>query len=94
MGDWVEFTHVPVKNNVKETDLKTFWSKEKKSGKAMFIGYRHVFDGHTRYFPSANDPEASRVFIQEKTHEVWLVVSDERKNPFYVYPPDDMEGES
>jgi hypothetical protein len=59
--------------------------------KAMFIGYRTVFDGNM--VSPAIDPEGDAwgepdYFAQKQSHRVYLFVLNDRQNPIYVHPDD------
>ena len=50
---------------------------------ALYIGYRTKFDGETEWID-----EEGEVFTPTEHHELWLVVEDERRNPYFVWPDD------
>ena len=83
LGEMVTYTHMPVR--YKKGSDRT-WRKTDREGTAMYIGYRYIYDGHMEWNVNVYDHE---YFIKGKQHKVWLVVKDDRTNPFYVYPVED-----
>jgi len=61
--------------------FRTVWHTwDIKSRFGFFIGYRTVFDGITTV-----DYEG-KWFTQQGSHQVWLVVKNDRQNPLYIDP--------
>ena len=81
LGEMVTYTHMPVRYQ-KGSDRT--WRKTDREGTAMYIGYRYIYDGYME-----QDGYDWDIFIKGKQHKVWLVVKDDRTNPFYVYPVED-----
>lgn len=52
--------------------------------KAMYIGFRVVWDG-TTYIDGDGYVDS---FKRERSLYVWVFVDNERRNPFYVFPRD------
>ena len=78
LGEMITYTHIPVRVS---KGLNRTWRKTDCEGTAMYIGYRYIYDGYIQ-----RDGYDHEYFVQDKQHKVWLVVKDDRTNPFYVYP--------
>ena len=62
---------------------RTAWERcELRTGKALFLGWRRVKEGHTEY------DEGWPIFCASKTIKAALVVFNTRENPVYVLPED------
>lgn len=52
-----------------------------------YVGRRLVYDGKTKYHVFG-DNEVETEFTRTATHEVWLLLVSEFKNPIRVFPKD------
>lgn len=62
----------------------TYWERSGfKSGEAIYIGYRTLYDGDISY-----PDEYTHAFTPTSHQQVYLFVINERRNPIYVHPED------
>ena len=86
LGEWRSFDMVAVKHRqtmgLSGTHFTTFWYARRLAApvSGCFIGYRTVANGWSRRWNDAQ-PE----FSVDSTREVWLFVTDPRKNPVKVF---------
>ncbi len=58
------------------------WTERPAEAEGIFIGYRTVYEGWIEYV----DDEVGNIFDPQGHLEVWLVVTDPRRNPIRCRP--------
>ena len=93
LGQWVTIQQTAYKSHWKNktTWHCTTWRQKPLTG--MFIGWRTVFDGTTEEEVDYEEIGGTivgvdRYFSPTAHHEVWLFVTNERRNPIYAFPED------
>jgi hypothetical protein len=86
LGQMVEITARVLKKRISG---ETVWERLELPSpvQGIYTGCRNVFDGKTEY-EYADGGGYFTTFYQKKTHKVLVIVTNEHKNPVYVFPED------
>lgn len=83
LGEWCEIQAAAHKVSAHNGASNRIWQEWKlgKPFRAMFIGYRTVYNGHREW-----EDEVGYIFTPHSHQEAWLFVRDARQKPEYAFP--------
>lgn len=63
---------------------RTWYGKPREPFEAVYVGYRQKYNGWKIWM----DDEVGYVAFPEEHREAWMLVRNERENPFFAWPED------